>query len=260
MDTENYPLEEILRAEWQKDRLGVAKLCQHYVNLSRNEEIHDPTVNGELALLVRYASTAKVVFDVGANTGEWIRIVNAINKTAECHCFEPCRTTFQVLREKGFPPNVKLVPKGVGARAERRDLHTSPLNLTNSLYKRDILLNDGTDLHKVSEAIEIVSLDAYCLENGVERIDLLKIDVEGHEIPVLHGARDLFARKAVGCCVFEYGQTFVDSRHLLKDAFVFAREVGYRMHKVMPDLLFPVHSYVPEWENFRYALWVLLPT
>jgi FkbM family methyltransferase len=44
---------------------------------------------------------------------------------------------------------------------------------------------------EIGDAARIVSLDDYCARSGIDRIDYLKIDVEGHEINVLRGAREI---------------------------------------------------------------------
>ena len=45
-----------------------------------------------------------------------------------------------------------------------------------------------------TETIKISTVDAYCKEKGIARIDLLKIDTEGYELPVLRGARNTDVR------------------------------------------------------------------
>jgi FkbM family methyltransferase len=51
--------------------------------------------------------------------------------------------------------------------------------------------------------VECVSIDDYCRENGVEYIDLLKIDVEGAEVEVLQGARQMISKNRIFAIVFE---------------------------------------------------------
>lgn len=52
-------------------------------------------------------------------------------------------------------------------------------------------------------SIRVATLDDYCLEHGVERIDVLKIDVQGHEMEVLRGADRLFADGRIGTVLCE---------------------------------------------------------
>jgi FkbM family methyltransferase len=49
-----------------------------------------------------------------------------------------------------------------------------------------------------SEKVRIETIDGYCGERGIERIDLLKLDVEGHELDVLNGGVEMFRKSAIG--------------------------------------------------------------
>jgi FkbM family methyltransferase len=55
-----------------------------------------------------------------------------------------------------------------------------------SLYDRQ-LDYFGIDYSK-SETVKLSTLDDYCEKNSIDRIDFLKMDVEGHELKVLKGA------------------------------------------------------------------------
>jgi len=63
-----------------------------------------------------------------------------------------------------------------------------------------------------SEAICVETLDEYCLKNSIKHIDLLKMDVEGHELDVLAGSEALFVHKAISMVLFEFGGKNIDSR------------------------------------------------
>ena len=51
--------------------------------------------------------------------------------------------------------------------------------------------------------IEVTTLDEYCSEKGIEKIDLWKLDMEGGEEAALRGAKDLLRRKAIKALVVE---------------------------------------------------------
>jgi hypothetical protein len=56
-----------------------------------------------------------------------------------------------------------------------------------------------------SETVPVSTLDAFCGENGVERIDFLKIDAEGFDLQVLRGGRGLLSRERVAVVQCEVG-------------------------------------------------------
>src|SRR5207302_8420708 len=55
---------------------------------------------------------------------------------------------------------------------------------------------------ELSEGVRIETLDYYCKQHQIEYIDLLKLDVEGHELDVLNGAKCMFSKAAIGMVQF----------------------------------------------------------
>ena len=57
--------------------------------------------------------------------------------------------------------------------------------------------------HEVDVAT--VDLDSWCADLGLDHVDLMKLDVEGHELQVLVGAERLLSRHAIGALLMEVG-------------------------------------------------------
>ncbi len=87
-------------------------------------------------------------------------------------------------------------------------------------------------------------------------IDLVKVDVEGHELEVFKGAAGMLAQGKIKRIQFEYGGCNIDSRVLLKDLFEFLLPYGYAFYKVFPRELRRVPRYDQRLENFQYQNWV----
>lgn len=200
---------------------------------------------------------ARVVFDVGANVGEWLQVACSINPRAEYHAFEPSSATYAKLAGRPFPRTVRLVNAGLGVAAAESELFIyGEAAGTNSVYQRR-----GTSLEvRERESIRIVALDQYCRDNRVDTIDFMKIDVEGHELAVLRGAKDSLTRGAVKVIAFEYGGTFIDSRALLADVWDFVDSVnsGYQFFKLHHDGPRRVPRYQQHYETFQYSNWLIV--
>jgi FkbM family methyltransferase len=233
------------------------RLCRAVVNRHDADNNSDMATNGETYLMWRFLPSAKVVFDIGANRGQWTHRALEINPNAEYHCFEPGTAAYQVLAARNFPANVLPRPFGLGDAPREMMLHIYDSgDEANSLYSRE-----GLDLHASQQAtVWIDTLDDYCEQNGVEYIDFAKIDVEGHEFSVLRGAERMLTTGRIGVVQFEYGCTYIDARVFLKDIwdFIMGANPDYAFFKLYPSDLRRVPVYSQTLDTFQYSNWVVV--
>jgi FkbM family methyltransferase len=84
--------------------------------------------------------------------------------------------------------------------------------------------------------VAVTSLDAYCAEAGIERIALLKLDVEGAEPDALAGSSSLLARGAIDAVLFEVSlPQSAALGHSPADSFAVLEEHGYRAFTIRAD-------------------------
>ena len=93
-----------------------------------------------------------------------------------------------------------------------------------------------------SEEITVKRLDAFCREHKIDRIDLLKIDVEGGELSVLKGATEMLNAGAIHMIQFEFGPCHIDARVFFKDFFRLLSP-RYHIYRVLRDGLKLVDKY-----------------
>lgn len=230
-------------------------LCRMYVDEHEGNNNPDMGGNGELRLLRRVLPGSRVVFDVGANVGDWANEALLINPELDLHCFEPSEATYEQLRAR-IGSRAKLNRLAVGETAGVSEMHVFGSGSgMNSMFDRSSV--PGL-VPAARETIQLVTLDGYTAENGIDVVDFLKVDVEGSELSVLRGARELLEQGRVRRVQFEYGGCNIDSRTFLRDVFVFFESVNsrYRFSKVLPADLLPVTRYIPRFENFQYQNWV----
>jgi hypothetical protein len=91
----------------------------------------------------------------------------------------------------------------------------------------------------------------------VKKIDLLKIDTEGHELSVLKSAGRFLDPQYINIIQFEYGGTYLDARIYLKDMYTLLQSKGYEIYKIYPGKL-TRRDYHPVMENFQYANYVAM--
>ena len=129
------------------------------------------------------------------------------------------------------------------------DYQGKPGSQHASVYKEVI-----EDIHK-GEAeghhIRLTRLDDFLPERDISRVDLLKIDTEGHEMAVLRGAERAIRSGAVRAIHFEFNEMNVFSRSFFRDFLDFLPE--YRFFRLLPDGLVPLDNYKPlDFELFAY--------
>ena len=116
-----------------------------------------------------------------------------------------------------------------------------------SIYKRK-LDHFGVFMEN-SEEIELSTIDIYCKRNGIDKIHFLKLDVEGHELSVLNGAKQMIANSLIDYIQFEFGGCNIDSRTYFQDFYYFLKD-NYKIYKILRDGLYEIKSYKESMEIF----------
>ncbi len=231
---------------------AVHKTALFGLNVSGGADVH---TSGEFRVLQELARSRRksdrtVVFDVGANVGTYAQAaLRVFGPLTDVHCFEPSGHTFGLLRDAiGGKPGVTLHPFGLSEREETLKLHyDAPASGLATLY-RESLAHHNTQLD-TSEVIELKTLDDVCRQHHIGHIDLMKIDVEGHEYKVLLGARDMLAAGAIGAIQFEMGPGSISARTYFRD-FYELLSPRYNLFRIVKDGLAPVRRYREEHEHF----------
>lgn len=86
------------------------------------------------------------------------------------------------------------------------------------------------------EKIKLQSIDNFCKKNKISKIDLLKIDTEGHELKVLEGASSMLKKGSISYIQFEFGGTMIDSRTFFIDIFSYLSP-NYKIYRVLKTAL-----------------------
>lgn len=168
-----------------------------------------------------HISPGDVVLDGGAAFGSYA--IPALAMGAKVICFSPADYDTGLLTE-----NVKCNP----------ELSSRCLVVRDGLHERDgwfdpdhsvfaVTPVPDTDQHAVSQWLRVRSLDSFIAERGIDRIDWLKLDVEGAELAVLKGAVETLRRHRpkllIECHNFHYPTMEQDVA-----AFVGSLGLGYQ--------------------------------
>jgi FkbM family methyltransferase len=193
------------------------------------------------------------ILDAGAYRGWFVKLIleHARTDRFEIHCFEPCESTFRILeRNTGNDRRVRLVQAALGCRCEKAPLYSDGPGSGRSSLTRLNLRHCAIEMHRAEE-VEVQTVDSYCQERGIERVHLLKIDVEGHELDVLAGAQNLLGRGSIDMVSFELGRCAVDTRTFFKDLYYLFEAAGMDLCRITPSgYLAPIPAYHERHEQF----------
>ncbi len=152
-----------------------------------------------IVLVEEILTGSSVFFDVGANIGS-ITLPVAKSTGADVHSFEPSRFTYQFLEKnvtQNCLTNVSLNNNAV------HSVNGLDLQFYEAEEKYGNSSLSATYSQQPHYSVKTISLDAYCERLKIDKIKVLKIDVQGYEIEVLKGAQNLIKNKAIDTIIFE---------------------------------------------------------
>jgi len=200
------------------------------------------------------------VFDIGANIGSYSKRILDKFPGCQVHCFEPVPQTFHALEAAlGASSSVSLnnmalsSESGVATMTVCEELSGSG---ADSLHHTRVL---GSAVSTSAIEVTLRTVDEYVSETGVERIDLMKIDVEGHELDVLHGAKDTL-RNGVAAIQFEYGASYLAAGSTLHEVCELLWSEDFKIFRLLPYGKIRIREFVSAsgLENYQHSNWVAL--
>ena len=236
------------------NRDSAAVRCLHrsaeFVESAWNNEGASFAANGEQKVidLLKPAGLA-VALDVGANFGDWSLAACAAWPDCTVHAFEVAPPTFATLSTNvalsTFASRVNVHHQGLSDCAANAEMYYFPDHpeLTCDLPRHKHV--------RVPFNAELITGDSVITKLGLNRVDFVKIDVEGAEHRVLKGFSTALASGKIQCLQFEYGAFSIQTRFLLADYYSLLEE-AYWIGKVQ---LGGVEFADSDWkmESFRFA-------
>jgi FkbM family methyltransferase len=141
----------------------------------------------------------ETIIDVGANKGQTIDFFKKQNKACQVFAFEPNPSLFEKLKAKYFyDMTIQTFNSGISNEVGKKTFYQNVLDYTSSFetlnYDSEYLGNKakilGTNPEEIIEKtyeVETTTLACFINSHVTQPIDLLKLDVEGHEYACLLG-------------------------------------------------------------------------
>lgn len=244
----------------------INKRCSSIVfalyNLIENNNNAVFETNGEERFINDYIASLNgpaTLFDVGGNIGSYSEMLvdrctkNRLDYTI--HIFEPTRSCYSVLLDKfSHDPHTILNNVGASENMSTAEIYyDAEKSGFASLYQRDLSSVNVSMTN--SETITLIRLDEYLTKKNITKIDLLKIDIEGHELSALRGMGRYLDPEVVTAIQFEYGGANLDSKTTLRDIYRLLENAGFVIGKIMKNGI-EIRTYSTMMENYQYANYV----
>jgi FkbM family methyltransferase len=183
------------------------------------------------ATIARLVPPASVVFDVGAHSGQYTKLLASAAAGGRVYAVEPGSYARSILRSVVWLhglANVVVLPMALGAGSGLGTL-TLPVKGRGSLgFGLAHLGAPGNRWETVAqELVPLTTLDAMVAALELDRVDFVKADIEGWELRLLHGGRETLRRFRPRLMLELAEEHLARAGDRLDDAFGFLKERGY---------------------------------
>jgi FkbM family methyltransferase len=180
------------------------------------------------------AGDVTVIFDVGASDGRVTKRYRALFDAARLICFEPDEARARSIGELRLG-KVEVVRKALADTEGTAHFYVNADPDTSSLLP-SVPTGGYVDQYTSPSGITSVvttTLDAYCKAHGIDRIDILKLDIQGGELAALRGAVSLLSTRQIRLIYLEveFMELYRD-QPLYHDIAAFLASYGYHLHGI----------------------------
>jgi FkbM family methyltransferase len=169
---------------------------------------HDRSYWGKLCALVRSADRAQPLFiDGGANRGDFTAQLMGEFPDCSVHAVEPNPDLCAGLGQRFAGKKVRIWNAALHEHEGKVDLQVHANAATSSVLPRPVAGRryfDSSDRVVATVTVDALSLDRLAGDAAIEHVDLLKLDTQGAELPIIRGAKRLLQSAAIDVIYTEF--------------------------------------------------------
>ncbi len=221
----------------------------------------------ELLKKIHVRQPLHCVIDVGVNIGQTLLKLKSINPAMKYIGFEPnphcCSISLEIVSNNNLG-NVCIIPSGLSDRCQILKLE---LNHDDSVDSSATLIEGFRSSEgKSFQHVSVVVLDEIWQSLSIEKLDLIKIDIEGAELEAMKGMRGVIDQHKPIIIIevlpsYELSNTFRIKRQ--SDLAQIISDLGYSIYQIKKDNDSNVHLVkIPDFpvhKNVKESDYILLP-
>ncbi|THD37163.1 MAG: FkbM family methyltransferase [Sphingomonas sp.] len=218
-----------------------ASIARRFIRFSRKFDVvvRNYSLNGETngeRWLATLMDDAPLAIDVGFHDGASTAEILKARPKARVIGFDPSRFALGCY-DKDFKSDERITFVNQGLAAEPGELEFYDYdNMCNSLAKRKEMPGEKPRTYKVP----ITTLDQWCADNAVDRVNFMKVDAEGYDLHVLEGATRLLGEQAIDIFMFEFASGWTGSKRYLWEVTEYFEDKPYKLYHLFNGFLTPL--------------------
>ncbi|MBK9734235.1 MAG: FkbM family methyltransferase [Saprospiraceae bacterium] len=189
----------------------------------------------EVLFLNKYLSPDMTFIDIGANQGEFTLLAASKLTSGHVLAFEPVSLQRKLLeknKEINNFNNIKIFDYGLGDKLSQLPIYTSEdTNLHHGRHEGLSSLYSSSERNILQEIIDIKVFDDLFL-NQLDRLDFIKIDIEGAELYALKGMIKSIQKFKPTVLIEINEDTFNSAGYHTSDVILFFKDYNYSFYKI----------------------------
>lgn len=226
--------------------------------LSYNRMGIDNIISGESYLIKtilkkEILNKKPVLFDVGANQGDYSKMLSETFPAAKIFAIEPTLTAYKRLQKNLSASNVEMFNIGFSFEKSTNKIYSYKDDLGSShssIFKEVFTKIHHTEQPVAEMLFECTTIDEFCIMANINFIDFIKIDTEGNELNILKGGARMITENKIRFIQFEFNEMNIISRVFLKDFYDILKQ--YDFYRISERKLIPLGAYNSINEIFKF--------
>ncbi|MDA9281278.1 FkbM family methyltransferase [Pseudomonadales bacterium] len=239
-----------LQTEMTAPLFKLARLVERVAAYAQGRGYGAATIRKENELVHKLlGKNPTLAIDIGGNVGEYTAEIRRRNPNAEIHTFEPSVTNVQKLNQRFVnDEKITILPFAVSDNAGSATLFANEAGSGLGSLTQRRLEHFNIDFN-VKESVDTIRFEDYWHSNLNNRnLDIVKIDIEGHELSALNGfGKAIFSTNVIQ---FEFGGCNIDTRTYFQDFWYFFKEHNFELYRITPFGVESIKSYKESDEYF----------